>query len=101
MTIHFNRAFFQKHQFKRIHRRNFFNGETSLSGRGSDEDQTKVIEDKLPKLFKSLSIKSILDIPCGDQNWIKRLDLSFLDFTGADIVPKIIEINNSNFGSDQ
>lgn len=50
-------------------------------------------------MFKSFSINSILDVPCGDQNWIKRINLEDTIYIGADIVPEMINRNNSNFKS--
>ena len=39
----------------------------------------------------------MLDIPCGDFNWLKEVDLDFLSYTGADIVSDIIHQNNERF----
>jgi len=48
--------------FTKIYRENFWGGE-SRSGLGSDLVQTETIRTSLPKLFKELEIKSLLDIP--------------------------------------
>jgi len=49
-------------------------------------------------LLKKFSIKQFLDIPCGDFNWMKEVDLSFLDsYYGADIVPAMIENNQKRY----
>jgi len=90
-----------KRKFTQVYNLNSFHGSQSVSGRGSDIDQTQIIESELPKLLKSLSIDSILDIPCGDQNWLKRIDISFLNYTGADIVSEIVKVNNSLFLSSK
>jgi hypothetical protein len=92
--------FLRKRKFSRVFDNNSFHGNESLSGRGSDLDQTQVIETELPKLFLDLQIESLLDIPCGDQNWIKRIDLSFLKYTGGDIVPNLVKLNNEIYGSE-
>ncbi len=99
MPLHFSTRFLRKRKFSQIFNNNSFQGNESLSGRGSDLDQTQVIEAELPKLFLDLQIQSILDVPCGDQNWIKRIDLSFLRYTGGDIVPNLVKINNDVYGS--
>ena len=72
-------------------------GGKSASGRGSDLDQTKTIIKELPGLFKKYNIKSILDIPCGDFNWMQHVDLQGIDYIGADIVPEIIESNRQKY----
>jgi hypothetical protein len=51
----------------------------------------------LPDLFRELAIKSVLDLPCGDFNWMRLLDLD-LDYTGADIVTEVIEQNQRMCG---
>jgi len=43
--------------------------------------------------LQSLQIKTLLDAPCGDGNWINKVDLSGITYIGADIVPEIIETN--------
>ncbi len=72
-------------------------GGTSVSGPGSDLEQTVVIRQELPKLVKSLGIRSILDAPCGDFNWMDTIDLGDVTYTGCDIVPDIIELNKSRY----
>lgn len=100
MKLHFSPLFLRKRKFSRVFKHNSFHGNESLSGRGSDRDQTKTIEVELPKLFRELQIKTLLDVPCGDQNWIKRIDLSFLKYTGGDIVSNLVKKNNEIYSSE-
>jgi len=58
---------------------------------GSNLEQTKTLINQLPILFKQYNIQSILDIPCGDFYWMSNVDLTGIDYTGADIVDGIIE----------
>lgn len=37
-------------------------------------------------MLKKYSIKSILDIPCGDFSWMKKIELDGIEYIGADIV---------------
>jgi len=69
----------------------------SRSGPHSDLSTTETIRIELPSLFKNLGITSLLDIPCGDFNWLKEVDLDFLSYTGADIVSDIIHQNNERY----
>jgi len=45
-----------------------------------------------------LNIKSLLDLPCGDFNWLKNLYLPELFYTGGDIVQELIVKNNKQYG---
>jgi hypothetical protein len=56
-----------------IYHQNIFGGIESRSGNGSTLVQTAVIRDEIPLLFKELNIKSVLDAPCGDFNWMKEI----------------------------
>ncbi|MBI5728043.1 MAG: class I SAM-dependent methyltransferase [Ignavibacteriales bacterium] len=86
-------------KFSFIHENNFWGGNNSVSGEGSDSAQTAAIRSALPKIFSAYNINSLLDIPCGDFNWMKTMDLSMLEYTGADIVREIVDKNNCLFVS--
>ena len=79
--------------FKHIYESNFWDDMDSVSGSGSNLSETLIIRNKLPKLFKDYNILSILDIPCGDFYWMNEIDLNKIEYTGADIVKKIIDKN--------
>ncbi len=53
-------------------------------------DATAVLRAELPRLFKKLSIASLLDAPCGDAGWINQANLG-VRAIGVDIVPSLIE----------
>ena len=80
-------------RFEYIYKNNSWRGVASVSGRGSDLDQTKTLIKELPSLFEDLNISSILDIPCGDFNWMKKINLNKYQYIGADIVKEIIDNN--------
>lgn len=82
--------------FKHIYEINLWQAE-SVSGSGSDQVQTSRIQDILPKLITELNIKILLDLPCGDFNWMKILNLDLSKYIGADIVDSLIETNNQKF----
>ncbi len=86
--------------FTEIFKTNSWLGKTSVSGSGSDPDQTQHIEVELPKLFRRLNISTLLDIPCGDFSWMRRVDLSGIKYLGADIVKELISANATQYGSD-
>ena len=69
----------------------------SISGPGSSLHETRYLRHELPILLEEYKIKSILDLPCGDFNWMKEIDLSNYDYIGADIVPELIDFNKLRF----
>lgn len=77
--------------FTQIYHENGWKNNESRSGHGSTTQATEIIREKLPEILNELSIKSMLDIPCGDMNWMSEVALpSGLKYIGADIVPDII-----------
>lgn len=74
-------------------------GKETRSGSGSMLQSTKNIRKKLPELIKKFNIKTILDIPCGDFNWFKSMNLEVDTYIGADIVKNMITTNNKLYGS--
>ena len=89
-----------KEIFTSIENNNFRSSAESVSGPGSEMKQTQTLIKELPKLFKNIGIKSVLDIPCGDFNWMKEVGLSNIDYIGADIVDKLIVENKKRYSSD-
>lgn len=79
--------------FSKAYHRNMWGSHESVSGTGSEVSQTRVLIDSLPEIFKRFSVNSILDIPCGDLNWMKGVDLGGIRYIGADIVAPVIEKN--------
>lgn len=77
--------------------KNHWGNNESVSGNGSTIERTAIIRPKLESLFKKYAIKSILDIPCGDYNWMRYIDRPGITYKGADIVESIVEINNNKY----
>ena len=95
-----NEELSNKELFVTIYSRNSWRNTESRSGKGSTLRETPVIRSILPTLLKKLDVKSLLDAGCGDFNWIKTLDLSFLDrYIGADIVPSVIKENSLRYSN--
>jgi hypothetical protein len=74
---------------------NAWGGVESRSGSGSDAEQTRVLVAELPQLFRKFGIGSMLDVPCGDFQWMRDVDLAGIRYVGADIVPEVVEGNQS------
>lgn len=71
-------------------------GET-LSGPGSTLKNTVRLRNELPQLLQRFQIRSLLDAPCGDLNWISHTDLTGIEYTGVDIVKEVINVNREKF----
>jgi hypothetical protein len=89
-----------KDLFTNYFNNNSWNGKESLSGPGSDYEQTKFLIPELNVLLKRLDIKTILDVPCGDFNWMKMVNLNDITYHGGDIVDKVVALNNKKYKSD-
>jgi SAM-dependent methyltransferase len=78
-------------RFKDIVGSNAWRGVESVSGRGSDSDQTRELVRVLPGFLRKHEVNSILDIPCGDFHWMSEVDLSGISYLGADIVDELVK----------
>lgn len=78
------------------------NGGESRSGLGSSLQATAKLRGELPALFHEYRIRSILDIPCGDFNWMRMVPLDAgISYIGADIVDQIIADNRQKYLSPE
>jgi len=89
-----------KEVFTDIYINNHWKSRKSISGVGSEIEQTRSLIAELEKLINDMNIKSILDIPCGDFTWMKMVDLTGIKYTGADIVDDLIKNNTELYGKD-
>ena len=85
-----------KATFTRIYRENLWRSAESVSGTGSTLDETEEIRRFLPKFLTDFKIQSMLDIPCGDMNWLSLVDLGGVAYIGADIVSAIVARNQQD-----
>ncbi|WP_162340640.1 class I SAM-dependent methyltransferase [Cyclobacterium salsum] len=86
--------------FNKIHSKNTWGSTESASGRGSEIRHTKTLLRKLDRLTKDLGVKSMLDAPCGDFNWMKHLDRTGISYIGMDIVEDLIGSLNVKYAQD-
>jgi SAM-dependent methyltransferase len=85
--------------FSEIYQKNHWGSDESVSGTGSVLSQTEKIAQELPRLLKELGASSILDIPCGDFNWMQQVDLRGIDYIGAEIVQELVQKNRETHQS--
>lgn len=69
----------------------------TVNGYGSYLEHTGEIRSALPILFRRLGVQTFTDIPCGDWNWMSKVDLSGVDYLGCDLVPEMIQSNRERF----
>jgi 2-polyprenyl-3-methyl-5-hydroxy-6-metoxy-1,4-benzoquinol methylase len=72
----------------------------SLSGWGSELENTKSVRAHLAELLNFLDTRSLLDVGCGDFTWMNELSFPFR-YSGIDIVQDIIQQNNALYRSEQ
>lgn len=68
-------------------------GDESLSGPGSSLAQTTAIRERLPLLLEHLGVRSLLDAPCGDFNWLRQVRLGVDTYAGVDMLTEIVAEN--------
>jgi 2-polyprenyl-3-methyl-5-hydroxy-6-metoxy-1,4-benzoquinol methylase len=85
--------------FTKIYSENLWGNEESVSGSGSTIGATAMIRPKLEYLFAELNIKSLLDAPCGDHNWMSQVNLDGIQYLGIDICQDVVDSNNKRWAS--
>ncbi|MDR2592251.1 MAG: methyltransferase domain-containing protein [Chitinispirillales bacterium] len=88
-----------KNVFSKIYTDNFWLSKESRSGGGSLISTTKTIREKLPVIWEQYGVKTFLDVPCGDYNWMKEVEKKNITYIGGDIVDKLVEQNNEKYSS--
>ncbi len=86
-----------KDVFKDIYKKNKWGNNQSVSGEGSTYFETEKIRTNLPFVLSEYKISTFLDIPCGDCNWINKIDFGDIKYLGADIVDELVNENINKF----
>jgi SAM-dependent methyltransferase len=71
--------------------------EESVSGPASSLVRTSAVRRELPEVLRACGARSLLDIPCGDFNWMRHVVLPVEEYIGADIVEELITANRRQF----
>lgn len=90
----------RKEIFENVYLTNAWGSSESASGTGSELSKTRNLIAYIDTLIDRYRIKNIFDVPCGDFNWMKNVDLAKVQYTGGDIVEKMIVENNKNYEKD-
>jgi 2-polyprenyl-3-methyl-5-hydroxy-6-metoxy-1,4-benzoquinol methylase len=83
--------------FTDIYKNRKWNSKETPSGTGSELCATENIRKEIPKLFEKYKIKRVLDIGCGNVNWVRTLFPTFELYLGIDVVKDLIEQNKREF----
>lgn len=88
-----------RRRFERINARNQWGSSESLSGHGSTLANTANIRAELPALFRELGVRKVVDVACGDFNWMPEVvETTGVDYAGYDIVPAQVARNSERHG---
>jgi SAM-dependent methyltransferase len=61
-------------------------------GYGSTLEATEAVRGGLRRMLDTLGVKSLIDAPCGDGNWIKEIDLTDIVYSGMDLSANNVEL---------
>ncbi|VWB98128.1 class I SAM-dependent methyltransferase [Burkholderia lata] len=84
--------------FEEVYNHNLWGSNESRSGQGSELRSVATLRQELPSMIRYLGVRSILDAPCGDYNWMQHMDLGDVHYIGGDIVPELVETNQRTYG---
>jgi len=96
-------------RFGWIHRNNYWGSDKlttsstyeSHSGSGSTIEYTENLRRQLPKIMIDFNVKSVVDAPCGDFNWMKVLLPTLnVNYIGAEIVPDLVNSLNMKYKTE-
>lgn len=87
--------------FSEVYRQNLWRSAESVSGQGSAVWICEPLITQLPLLLQKYDIGSMLDIPCGDFNWMQHVRFpDGFTYIGGDIVPDMVADNNGRYRND-
>lgn len=82
--------------FSNIYFTNKWGSVETRSGPGSERDRMKNMVGELTALMRRWRVRSLLDAPCGEFNWMRDVNLGGVAYVGVDIVPELIERNRQD-----
>ena len=100
----------RKERFTNVYKNNLWGCKESFSGPGSTlknaSHDMHFLKAKIKDSFPLRSCISIVDVPCGDMNWMSTLleDLQKdyeVSYTGLDIVDELIKLNTEKYPQHQ
>ncbi|MBL0926774.1 MAG: class I SAM-dependent methyltransferase [Phycisphaerales bacterium] len=95
------RWFSPRSVFTHIYRNRTWGERESVSGPGSELAETVTLRAELPRLLTRLGVRTLLDAPCGDYNWMRHTALDLDEYIGAEVVRELTEANSAAHASAQ
>lgn len=90
-----------RRRFERINERNQWGSTESASGHGSTLANTANIRAALPNLFRELGVRKVVDVACGDFNWMPEVvEATGIEYAGYDIVAAQVSRNRERHGRE-
>lgn len=99
LMCHLARAMTVEDIFTLVHSKNLWGVLETKSGAGSTLAETSAIRAQLSDWFRRFGITSVLDIPCGDFNWMRQVDLTGVHYIGADIVAELVSTCTAQYAA--
>lgn len=88
--------------FTHYYRSNSWGSDESVSGQGSTLKYTEKLRAELPRIIERHGIRTILDAPCGDYNWMRSVPReNGVRYIGGDIVEDLVAANQRLFADRQ
>lgn len=87
-------------RFTEIFRGNHWRNPESVSGFGSSLEATVAARSAVAQIVQRYSVTSLLDVPCGDFNWMRRVEFEG-SYCGGDIVPDLVALNEARYGNER
>lgn len=89
-----------KELFTNYYHENFWANPETVSGGGSTLEYTENIRREIPKLLTQYNILKVLDAPCGDFHWFRKMELpGQVEYIGGDIVDELVRQNQSQYSN--
>lgn len=85
-------------RFTKIHETNYWSSGESRSGEGSTLEATLDVRRALEEFIVEHRVASILDVPCGDFNWMRHVELR-IPYVGGDVVEALITRNRKLYSA--
>jgi predicted nucleotidyltransferase len=83
--------------FETLHGEQLLGAHETVSGTGSTLMATEHLRRGLEHLFHNGFCNSVLDVGCGDFNWMSAVDMRGMLYTGIDIIEELVEGNRRNW----
>jgi GT2 family glycosyltransferase len=87
--------------FTKVYDNNIWGSKETKSGYGSELKQAVNLVKQMPKICKKHGITGMIDIGCGDFNWMKKIAPSLQNYLGIDIVQEMIDKNTEKHGNNK